>query len=319
MRSDRTPRGEIRAFLTTPSRERDRIADYVRDKLGDGTRSVALCFRGNAATLYYRCHQLLRLRAARSGIVGEFDFRHARFSENYRETLKKLKALHVAADNFAAGADEYERNIIRFALAETNADELTEILETYRTLIDDFFDPEKTEYAFGAPSFKREKSSYLEKDRQQQLWAAYFQNRSLTYYDLEYSERYAQRSGLHGRFDLLGLRAESDRYTLLLTELKSTPQAVYGKSGITDHERDYLAYLDSPFVAVRKSEACETIKLLCEIFRTPCPQDLTPQNIVNAKVKFVFSDTVIDAGKNYRPSDERIEKTYLQDGVEKHY
>ncbi len=309
MREGRVLGGHVHDFLTTRSPIRDRIVNFVRDNLRNGTRSVALCFRGNAATLYYRCHQLLRIRRSRGGTIGEFDFRHARFTENYLQTLGRLDKLHVDPAPFLNA-----RKYLSFSLETCGEDELTEILETYRGLIDDFFDPEKTEYAFDAPAVSHKKQVYLEKDRQQQLWAGYFLNDALTYYDLEYSERFAEKNGLHGRFDLLGLRAAPNGYTLLLTELKSSPQAVGGRSGIASHERDYLKYLDSPFLAARKNEACEAIKLLCEIFQRPYPKDLAPETITEAKIQFVFSDTVIDVGRAYRPSDPRIEKAYLENG-----
>ena len=166
---------------------------------------------------------------------------------------------------------------------------------------------------------KHEKSLHLEKDRQQQLWARYFLDDALMYYDLEYSERFAAKCGVHGRFDLLGLRRESDGYTLLLTELKSSPQAMGGRSGVMCHERDYLGYLDSPLLAARKAEACDTVRLLYHIFGKPYPASLSPEKIDNAKIKFVFSDKVVGAGKDYCPSDGRIEKVYLENGTELSY
>ena len=78
MNNSRVLRGRIRNFFEASSPIRDYIKNYVLDNLKNGTKSVALCFRGNAATLYYHCHQLLHIRSSRDGIIGEFDFRHAR-------------------------------------------------------------------------------------------------------------------------------------------------------------------------------------------------------------------------------------------------
>ncbi len=319
MKNSRVLRGSVRKFFEASSPVRDHIVNYVRDNLKNGTKSVALCFRGNAATLYYHCHQLLRIRSSRDGIVGEFDFRHARFSGNYKLTLECLNRLRVDTSRFCDGSGQTANNILRFSLNECNTTDIEEILKIYRELIDDFFNPEKKDYAFGAPTDRHEKTMYLEKDRQQQLWANYFLHDDLTYYDMEYSERFAAQKGLHGRFDLLGLRRETSGYTLLLTELKSSPQAIQGKSGIASHEKDYLGYLDSPIIATRKTEACETIRLFCDIFEKPYPEDLTPETITDAKVQFVFSDKVIGAGKAYHPSDSRIEKVYLENGIERSY
>ena len=99
MKNSRVLRGYVRNFFETSSLKRDYIANYVLNNLQNGTKSVALCFRGNAATLYYHCHQLLHICFSRNGVVGEFDFRHARFSKNYELTLERLHSLHV--DTFA--------------------------------------------------------------------------------------------------------------------------------------------------------------------------------------------------------------------------
>ena len=143
MKTDRVLIGEVREFLTTPSLKRDFITNYVRENLGKGTRSVALCFRGRAATLYYRCHRLLQIRPSRDGIVGEFDFRHARFTESYRQTLKRLGELHVDTSTFSDAPEQNARNIVRFVLEECDVAECKEILQTYRKLIDDFSIPKR--------------------------------------------------------------------------------------------------------------------------------------------------------------------------------
>ena len=129
-----------------------------------------------------------------------------------------------------------------------------EILQIYKSLIDDFLDPAKREYAYDKKQICR-KSHNTEKDRQQQLYAAYFLNDVPTYYDIEYTEHNSAANNVPGRFDLLGLRKENGAYTLLLTELKSTLNACDGKSGIAKHESDYTKYLDSSFIETRKAEA----------------------------------------------------------------
>lgn len=311
MRDDRILTGDIREFFETNSPMRDLIANYVLENLKNGTRSVALCFRGNFATLYYRCHQLLRIRNARRGILCEFDFRHARFTENYRDILARLRGLGVDDSDFS-DAPNAQGRYVRFALSEFGAEQLERVLDLYKALIDDFVDPAKQKYMFD-PRKPRGKSKNIEKDRQQQLYAAHFLSDDLMYYDLEYAEpRGAQKDGLHGRFDLLGLRREQDGFSLLLTELKSSPQALGGRSGVAEHERDYLRYLDSKFIEFRKREACETVRLINKIFGRQCFADLTPDKIASVKVQFVFSDSVIGAGKAYHPSDDRIEKVYLE-------
>ena len=323
MRKNRILTARLHAFLTEPSPTRDPIIAFVRAHMACGTRSVALCFRGTAATLYYRCHQLLRIRGSRTGVVGEFDFRHARFTKDYKGILETLRALGVDTSRFSDVAAKNAQKYLIVPLSGKEAvpcEAIDTILLAFMALIDDFLDPALTAYAFDiGPA--RNKSAGLEKDRQQQLYAAYFLKNDLLYYDLEYAEPYAEQSGVHGRFDLLGLRREGDFYSLLFTELKSTRSACGGKAGIADHEKDYLAYLSSVFIENRKKEACETVKLLCEIFGVPFPANLTPDRIQTAKIKFVFSDTAIPVGARYAPADARIERAYLcpDCGLEKPY
>ena len=323
MRKNRILTEELRQFLTTDSPNRNYLIEHVRQNIGNGARSVVLCFRGTAATLYYRCHQLLKIRSSRTVLIGEFDFGHARFTHNYKQILAKLHSLRVDASGFSDQDVHSSNRYVRFCLTGEQAvtpHKLKEILQIYKNLIDDFLDPSKVTFAFN-PKNRCKKSNNLEKDRQQQLYAAYFLQDDLTYYDLEYAEHYAEKDGVHGRYDLLGLRRNGDCYTLLLTELKSTSSACFGKSGVSDHERDTLQYLNSSLIDARKVEACQTLKLLCEIFGKEYPTNLTPNNITQAKGKFVFSDKSIGAGKRFTPCDDRIEKSYLcpTDGIEKLY
>ncbi len=139
------------------------------------------------------------------------------------------------------------------------------------------------------------------------------------YYDLEYTEPNAKEKGVHGRIDLLGLRAEHGSYTLLLTELKSTRDAVLGKSGAKEHEADSAKYLDMGLGDKRKAEACDAVALLCDLFKKPFPHDLTPEKITDAQIKFVFSDSAAAAESLFRPKDPRTVKVFLceKDGTER--
>lgn len=312
MKYDRILTEKVRTFFTTASSSRDFLLGYLRENADKGAGSVALCFRGAAATLYYRCHQLLRIRSSNRGMVGEFDLRHARFTPNYMQIFRTLRdRLHVEIAGFSDPSFDTRRKYAAVFPDRASATELEEIIPIFRGLIDDFLDPKKCDYAFDVPQTERKKRASLEKDRQQELYAAHFLHEDFFYYDLEFSQREAAKNGVHGRFDLLGLRREGGAYTLLLTELKSTHAALWGRSGIEDHERDYVRYLESPLMETRKREACEAARLLFEIFERPCPEGLTPENIKDVKIRFVFSDSVIDAGRAYRPNDDRIEKAYF--------
>lgn len=317
MLQNRILRKELYDYFTEKTTDgeksnRDCLIDYVRAHIKDGTKSVALCFRGSFASLYYRCHQLLRIKCSRTAIIGEFDYRHSRFTNNYKQILDRLKTLGANIDNFSDKDNDTTHRYVRFDLTEKKAvsrENLAEILQIYKSLIDDFLDPAKREYAYDKKQICR-KSHNTEKDRQQQLYAAYFLNDVLTYYDIEYTEHNSAANNVPGRFDLLGLRKENGAYTLLLTELKSTLNACDGKSGIAKHESDYTKYLDSSFIETRKAEASSAINLLCKIFGLP-ELNITPENIRQVKIKFVFSDKAIPYGEKYTPNDCRIEKEKL--------
>lgn len=319
MAENRVLTGKVLEFFKQNSKIKSLIVDYVLDNLKNGEKSVALCFRGNFATLYYRCHQLLRIRNSRRGIIGEFDFRHARFTEDYRERLAGLKSMGVDISNFSDKPSEQDKRYVRFALDNFGEEKLGAVLEIYKELIDDFVNDKKCVYAFD-PKASCRKSRNTEKNSQQLLYASHFLNGDLTYYDLEYAEpRGKEKGDLHGRFDLLGLRREKDGYTLLLTELKSSNRAIGGNSGLKQHKNDYLKYLKSTYMEARKKEAVQTVRLINEIFNRSTFDGLTEESIKYAKVKFIFSDEVINFGKSYLPSDGNIEKVYLEDGLEKPY
>lgn len=323
---DRILTGEAEKFfsptLAPNSPTRDFIVNYILESLHDdnGKKSVALCFRGEYATLYYRCQKLLNIESESGHLIGKFDFRHSRFTANYREIHDRLLAMGVSSDfsdeDVPKGKSTSKR-YVTFPLVGIGEEKLRTILDIFKGLIDDFVDPEKRTYAFDAKDHNRRKKN-LEKDRQQQLWAHYFLNEELTYYDVEYTEPHADKKGVHGRFDLLGLKAEADgSYTLLLTELKSTREAVFNKkSGAKEHETDYKEYLDKGFGEQRKREACAVIPLYYQIFKKPLPEklkDLTPDKIKRVQIKFVFSDTAIGAAKKFLPTDPRTVKVFLDD------
>ena len=321
--NDRILTKAVRDFITQPSPVRNYLIDFIRDHMNKGAKSIALCFRGNAVTLYYRCRQLLRIEASQKSIIGEFDFRYARFTSNYKtyylEELDAIPAVDIS--NFSDEPGKNRRRHIRVDLKAVSVEELEKILKLYIQLINDFLNPDLREYAFD-PKTSCRKPGNLEKDSQQQLYAAYFLHNDLLYYDLEYTEHNSKEKYLHGRYDLLGLRREGDGYTLLLTELKSTRSACTQKtSGIAAHRDDYIKYLNSEYIETRKIEACDAIKLLFDIFEKDAPKDLCVENIKSVKIKFVFSDKATNFGKTYDPNHPQIEKVEFdtKSGIEKPY
>lgn len=294
---------KIEKFLTTPSPNRDFIVGYVKESLTKGKDSVALCFRGDYATLYYHCHQLLRIRGSQKAIVGEFDFRHSRFTKDYAEKQKMLESYGVDFSRF--DKNNKNRRHVLFDLDSRGAvtpDSLAKILDIYKALIIDFINPELNEYQYDIPSsvtdgICRNKTKNVEKSRQQQIYAEYFYRTDETYYDLEYTEPRAKYKDVAGRIDLLGIKRENDRYLLELVELKSTLAACDGNAGIKKHEKDYINYSKSSFVQERKVEACAAMQLLSDILGKPCFDGLTPEKM-DIAIKFIFTDNAKERGRN---------------------
>lgn len=308
MAQNRVLSEKIENFLKTSSPNRDFLVEHIKESLKRGEDSVALCFRGNYATLYCRCHQLLRICSSQTAIVGEFDFRHSRFTKDYAEKQQLLKSYGVDFSKF--DKDDKNRRYIRFNLDGNGAvtpDNLAKILEIYKQLILDFINPELNIYQYDVPAsvtdgICRHKTKNLEKNRQQQLYAEYFYRTDETYYDIEYTEPRAKEKGVAGRIDLLGIKRVDGRFLLELVELKSTIGACDGSAGIAKHEKDYLNYSKSKCVEERKAEACAVMQLLSDILGKPRIEGLSPEKM-NTVIKIVFTDYAKERGRRYNPRD----------------
>lgn len=208
---------ELRNFiLDKESKQRNAIVDYVKYNRNKGKNSVAMCFRGDNICLYYRCHMLLLIKYSKKKIVGEFNFRHSRFTEKYENIAKQLKDdLGVYNFNKNKYIDEngeekpytFDSIAIRFDIAQVKQEgekwvyteliednKLNEILGIYAKLIDDFLNPELNTYFWQGKDDKpkkgdkAKKSRNTEKDAQQMLYSKYFSCKDAFIYDLEYTE-----------------------------------------------------------------------------------------------------------------------------------
>ena len=294
---------DLEIFLTGNSTIKNRIVDYIKAHLDKGVKSVALCFRGDYFCLYYRCQKLLEVG---KDLVGKFDFRHARFSENYKEYERSLTALGV----YGFFEKKYERNgyYVSFDLNGkgcVDAENVWKILDIYKSLIDDYISPDKKKYAFDVPEsslknggIKINKSKNKEKDRQQEIYARYFfKTNERLIYDLEYVEHQGKKYGVQGRFDLLGLQRRENGWTLQLIEVKSTKEACkQQKSGVAAHIEDYTKYLkNSALMTTRKTEAVQTVALLARVLGFE--DFLQPIEIVGEEIIFFFTDKAIECGQ----------------------
>lgn len=323
---------ELRNFiLDEQSEARNAIVKYVKDniEIDEKEKSVAMCFRGEYMCLYYRCHMLLMIKRYNKKIVGEFNFRHSRFTDDWDKKAARLKQLHVSNFKEKTYKDEdgsvkpytFDSTNIRFDIVEPKYEngqwsyidsissaELTEILDIYKELIEDFVDSEKVIYQWQGEKDKpkkgdvsKNKSQNKEKNAQQKLYAQYFYREDAFIYDLEYTEPGLSpdevlRLGIEddekvsGRFDLLGVVHEDGADVLEFIELKSTLDACKKKkSGVHSHIRDYVKYIDSyKRVKARMEEALDTITLLKKIFDIPfIPKPF--KHPVRARIRFVFT------------------------------
>lgn len=308
--------GGLRKFLTTPSCGRDAILDYVKKRITLGNKSVILCFRGNAATLYYRGEMLLKITylPRLKEVRGEFDFRHSRFSPDYREKQALLTSYGVRFKQ----NDPCYNSLIRFTVSgenEVDGENIAKILDIYCALIDEFLSEELTRHQYDVPSVKRKKMPHIERNVQQRLFSErFYETDGVTYYDIEYAEHRSTDKSVHGRFDLLGLERSGDGYNLVFTELKSTKKACTGNSGVKDHLDDYLGYCNGneKMLETRKREAVSAMRLFHEILGKPYPENLSESNVTGVKIRFLFTGEAI-AYKDAVPQSDGIEVEIRED------
>lgn len=301
---------ELSNFLKSPSPNQECLVELIKEYIDKREKSISLCFRGDYATLYYRCRQLLRLEYTNKQIKGFFNFRYARFSPheaNYRDELSGL--------GVKFGNDLTNVSVILDGDGKVDKDNLKQILTKYIELIDCWL------------AHKR-KTTICEGDRQQQLFAIGFGNSENTYFDIEYREpretlikegyydyidgdlsakiaEYQKHSG--GRFDLLGLRKAADGYVLQFVEVKTKPGACDDPSGVLDHIRDYTKYCRyKRLVEKRKSDAVYFVNLFSKILGNNT--QLHIEDIIDHEIVFIFTDGSVKKVEQYRQalSDKNI-------------
>ena len=298
----------ISNFLTVPTDNRDCLVDLIKEKIGNGQNSISLCFRGDYATLYYRCKQLLKIRYSPKykQVRGFFNFNYARFNPDQAEIQSALADLGVRF-----GKDIEHICVILDGKGKVETENLKKILKTYMELINDWI-------------ACRRKSTISESDRQQQLFASLFGNRENTYFDIEYREpretlinagyyddagndieakkaAYQKHSG--GRFDLLGLRKAENGYILQFVEVKTTVKACDGKAGVLDHIGDYTKYCKfETLVNQRKSDAVYTVNLLSTILDTGLK--ISVDDVVGHEIIFIFTDRAASKVSQYQQTLE---------------
>ena len=224
---------------------------------------LAFCFRGNsddAAIVYYKNHAAFHI--TRSGSV-KFNFNHARFMPDWQERKNQLKAVGYSFQNkerpkLKGGSYSIGDVYMPKKQVEQLTSDRLEGLYTgiIRPMIESFFGAKgKGEYdrfrAEYAPDHERRVSNLdlAEKPVQQQLFLSpnFKRLRDGYYiYDLEFSQPYGKLLGCKNQPDMLAIRfdASGTPERLVFVEVKSTPEALGGKSGLEAHIRGMEQYLD---------------------------------------------------------------------------
>lgn len=291
-------------FLTIPSPNQRCIVGLIKDYIGKAEKSISLCFRGDYATLYYRCKQLLRIEYFTNykKVKGFFNFRYALPNPNKEKYRSELNELGVKFGN-----DERNVSVILDGNGKVESEKLKEILQKYIELIDYWIE-------------HRTKGTISENDRQQQLFAVGFGNSDNTFFDIEYREpretlikegyydyvgggleekKAEHKKNCGGRFDLLGLRKAEGGYVLQFVEVKTKAKACDGNAGVSKHIVDYTKYCKYiSLVNKRKSDAVYTINLLSAILGKG--NNLTIDDITGYEIVFIFTDDSVRKVERYR-------------------
>lgn len=224
---------------------------------------LAFCFRGNsddAAIVYYKNHAAFHI--TKSGNV-KFNFNHARFMPDWQERKNQLKAAGYSFENketpvlkgrsYSIGDVSMPKELAE----QLTADRLEELYAgIIRPIIESFFSAKgKNEYdrfrAECSPDHERRVSNLdlAEKQVQQQLFLSPGLQRTqdgCCIYDLEFSQPYGKLLGCINQPDMLAIRfnASGTPERLVFVEVKSTPEALGGKSGLEAHIRGMEHYPD---------------------------------------------------------------------------
>lgn len=297
----------LNEFIRGNSGQRNALIKYIENKLNDGERSIALCFRGSYFCLYYRCHKLLDVKFKDGKLLASFDFSHAKFvrsAEEYDKMVRELKDKY-RVEGFKDDYSGPVKKTVTFDLLNASEGDIKGILDIFIEVTNQFaVRPGGLEYRFGRKEGAKRKagsSNNTEKDRQQALYSQNFGCPDKFIYDVEYVEpnKHSQDKKVDGRFDLLRLIHEEDKCYLELIELKSTYSACFDEhpnpksapSDVKKHLKDYKEYLKKgELIENRIDEAYEVLELLSSLFPEHVKFKLESRPC--ARIRFIFSDKV---------------------------
>jgi hypothetical protein len=248
--------------------------------------------------------------------IGEFNYKYARYNADYREKQHELTELGMRFNDwpFPIGNSR--------ATAYTSADcvgKYKQILDILCDITDCFERTRKDDpdYMNDTPATKSRES--LEKIRQQQMFAANFNNTDFFIFDMEYAQARNNKNisvgddvSSNGRFDLQGLRKISqNRYELVLIELKSNAGACNGQSGMNKHLSDICLYLRDAnnYGAIRIRDAYKIMDANRKFFNV----NWQIENTISDEVKklFIFTDTAASYAANPRGTVQKLLKNNI--------
>lgn len=288
---------------------------------------MAICFRGKDkyCNIYYRANNVLRIvdKTGNNEFELIFDFNHARYTKEWESIRKNLiKDFLIEIDVKPKKMKGYQNYQEKTATAKLKLryDEQKEInwkglLAIYKGLINDFTDGNKNIDYFKTPNKTvKNKNTHIEKNDQQRILMANFNNPGFFIYDMEYSQHRpykdyvdSESHDMNGRFDMLGIRQDGDKQTLILIEVKSTVKACKDEenpnkkgSGVNKHRYDLERYLKSDLlIDVRKKDAVKIIGLYNELFG----KKVIIREIAAAEYLFIFCGA---AKKWYDANSEKL-------------
>ena len=276
---------------------------WVTDAVKDRTNNLILCFRDGYVNVYYKSHSLFKITQHQRGYRLSFNLRHARYTEPMEAAKSRIKAI-LPEIRFSASDEVWFYS----DMIPKNAQ--TQIIDAYKSYIDDFFDLSKlTDYIH--PSRKRD---LLEKVRQQELFSAHFDpmgiGEELVFYDMELSiPGESSDIAKKGSPDCLAVKLQDGVVTeIVLVEVKSAAAACVGNHGIKKHCEDFYAILQNPDDRgfLYASMVC-TLNHYQSLWLLSAVNDVCSLEKCKFSIRYYFTDEAIRWTKNSRQRNENYE------------
>ena len=150
------------------------------DQIKDKNNKLVLCYRGKYCNVYYDSHSIFKITEQTKAYLFEFNFNHARFTEDHAQIVKNLKVLNIEVIDSESKSKKTGKTTAartaKFYVKKDGSDNKCwhEIIKIYKNLVHDFLNTGLT-YDYFTESTKR-KSPHTEKKDQQAIFTANFKN-----------------------------------------------------------------------------------------------------------------------------------------------